>query len=241
MTSVRYSSPCALSVVTLASRRTRSAGAKQYMPELTSSTLNSASDASLCSTMRWTDCASSRITRPYPAGSLMRAVSTVARAWLLRCVCSKFCNVVPVSRGVSPVSTTTGASPRLMPRESRSAIATRTAWPVPDCVSCTTVSAHGAISCTCATTASRPCPTTTTTCSGSRAAAASSTWPSNERPATWWRTLGVAECMRLPSPAARMNTAEGRVTTQERICLVGARTASLRFRRQPSTKSHTHR
>ena len=69
---------------------------------------------------------------------------------------------------------------------------------------------RGATSARCAATWSRPWPTTTTRCSGSRPAAAATAWPSRVRPPISCRTLGSADFIRVPSPAARTTTAAGR-------------------------------
>src|SRR4051794_6793368 len=46
--------------------------------------------------------------------------------------------------------------------------------------------------------------------SGSRLRAVATTWPNSERPRIWCRTLGVADRIRVPSPAASTTTAAGR-------------------------------
>ncbi len=92
-------------------------------------------------------------------------------------------------------------------------IPTPTAWPVPRLRSCTAVRtsrpSSAPICWQWVPTSSRPCPTTTTRWSGAASAAACSAWPSRLRPPTGWSTFGVAERMRVPSPAARTTTAAG--------------------------------
>lgn len=87
----------------------------------------------------------------------------------------------------------------------------RTACPVPFCSAWTAVRTPGSTSARCAVTFSRACPTTTTRFSGSNARAAASTWPTSERPQMLCRTFGVADFIRVPSPAASTTTAAGRV------------------------------
>ena len=136
---------------------------------------------------------------------------TVDAAPAAVCVPTSACRVAVVSSGVSPATTRTGPRPSsATPVASRPSSATRTAWPVPFCCSCTTASAAGAIAARCSVTRSRPCPTTTTRCSGSRPATEARTCPRRLRPAISWRTFGVVDTMRVPSPAARTTTADGR-------------------------------
>ena len=66
--------------------------------------------------------------------------------------------------------------------------------------------ASGATSARCAPTWSAPCPTTTTVRSARSGAAAASTWPSRVRPSSGCSTLGRADFIRLPSPAASTTT-----------------------------------
>ena len=75
--------------------------------------------------------------------------------------------------------------------------------------------------CTAATTRSRSWRTTTPTCSAPVARAARIAWPTRVTPPMGCRTLGVADFIRVPSPAARTMTAAGRgVLTREgsRVC-----------------------
>ena len=128
----------------------------------------------------------------------------------------------PGSARVSPVSSgrvagdheQRAAAPSTTPAAASPSSATRIAWPVPFCCSCTTTTASGAISARCAATCSRPWPTTTTRWSGCREDAAAITCPTSERPPTSCSTLGVAETMRVPTPAARTTTADGRRLTR---------------------------
>src|SRR5205085_7730579 len=83
----------------------------------------------------------------------------------------------------------------------RAARATATAWPVPRCGSCTTLSVPGGRTCR---TAAASWPSTTSVRCAPASAVATSTWAIMGQPARLCRALGHAERMRVPLPAARM-------------------------------------
>ena len=160
--------------------------------------------ASPCSTTRATLSLRSRPMRPYPVGSVSRAVSNVAAAPVCRCCATRAATVSLRSSGVSPGSTS--KSPDSSRSSSMNAdMPTRTASPVPRCTSCSTKpmrSADDPSSCTFFVTASAPCPTTTTVRLTSRPRSDASTWRSIGRPHRRWRGFGRVERIRVPSPAA---------------------------------------
>ena len=119
-------------------------------------------------------------------------------AW---CSSAKARSDSPSSSGVSPAATIT--VPVVVPDAS---IATRTACPVPSCVSWTASTADGTSSVMCGPTCSRWWPTTATTLVGSTACTAWSTWPIMERPPIGCSTFMVFDFMRVPPPAARTMT-----------------------------------
>src|ERR687894_521819 len=88
----------------------------------------------------------------------------------------------------------------------RTSNAQQTAWPVPCCCACTAarrsrpsvVASVRRWGCT----ASRPWPITTTRCSGASPATARTACSTRGRPAIGCSTLGIAECILVPSPAA---------------------------------------
>ena len=87
----------------------------------------------------------------------------------------------------------------------------RTACPVPPWWSWITILASGASPVACAPTWSRAWPTTTISRSGSRSWAAAMACPSMLRPHSGCSTFGRVDFIRVPSPAARMMTAAGRL------------------------------
>ena len=105
-----------------------------------------------------------------------------------------------------------GCRPRR--RDRRTAVsATLTASPVPRWTRCSTNSTGTSVtSCSCSVfvTRSAPWPTTTTIRSSGSSASASTTCSTIGRPQSGWRTLGVSERMRVPSPAARTTADSGR-------------------------------
>src|ERR1700738_2298854 len=105
-----------------------------------------------------------------------------------------------VTSGASPNTTSTG--PRCPLSWPSAALA---ACPVPSGLVWTTVG-WGAKA---AATALAPGATTTNTLADFRRATFSSTWRSMGQPASGWRTLGVADFMRVPAPAASTTTAIG--------------------------------
>ena len=109
----------------------------------------------------------------------------------------------PRSSGVSPYATTT--VPVVAPASASSA--TRTAWPVPSCVSWTASTASGTSSGMCGPTCSRWWPTTATIRVGlASPATAASTWPIMLRPPIGCSTFMVLDFIRVPPPAARTMT-----------------------------------
>ena len=88
-------------------------------------------------------------------------------------------------------------------RPSSACSAVRTASPVPSGGSCTTLSAGETIR----ATLSICCPTTTTLAAGDRGCKASNKCAIIGRPAIGCMTLGIADFIRVPLPAARMMAA----------------------------------
>ena len=117
------------------------------------------------------------------------------------------CNVAVVTSGESPFSTSTSPV-----NPSSSGRADATAWPVPRGFTCTTVSAGDTASATC----SMPGATTTMVRAGSSGATAASTCRIIGRWAMRCSTLGSADFIRVPWPAARIRTAR-------RASVMGAR------------------
>ena len=87
--------------------------------------------------------------------------------------------------------------------------AASTAWPVPACVACSKMSMPGATLAASARTASMPGATTRASLAAPAEWAMASTCASIDRPAMPCRTLGIAERMRTPLPAARTTIRSG--------------------------------
>ncbi len=144
-----------------------------------------------------------RTIRPYPAGSATTAVTTVASARAVSWAFRTFFSVSDDKRGTSPDRRS--RVPELCPS---TASVESSACAVPSCGSCTT-KPRPARPDSAAWTASAWCPTTMVTDRGARVKAVSSTWLIIGRPATWCRTLGRADFMRVPFPAARTTMCRG--------------------------------
>ncbi len=133
----------------------------------------------------------------------MAATSTAADT--RRRSAKKCANVSPVSSGVSPNSTSRSSiSPFGASLPWRAASPVRTASPVPRGGSCTTLCAGS----TRRATASIRGPITTTVAAGRSGVSAANRCAIIGRPATGCKTLGIADFIRVPPPAARMMAAK---------------------------------
>ena len=108
ITSVRYSSPCSLWVVSLPSACASSAASNAYRPALISVIARCSDVASRSSTIASTaPVCRSRMMRPSPYGSATSAVSTVAAAPAASCASTRSASVRDRSSGTSPLTMTT--------------------------------------------------------------------------------------------------------------------------------------
>ena len=110
---------------------------------------------------------------------------------------------VGCTSGTSPYSTSVTSS--LPSPSSSSGTACCTAWPVP-CCGCCNAKCRPSWPPNACLTRSAPWPTTTVMRAGASSRALASTCANMGLPASVCSTLGRSDCMRLPSPAARITT-----------------------------------
>ena len=146
----------------------------------------------------------SRLIRPRPNG-----LSTVSVNIDIPSVLADFkaVNVWQLTNGTSPYKI------RLWPSFGNSDRVTFTAWPVPNCSVWAThvIGKCAYCSLMSAWTCSPPKPWTIMVSSTVNWWQVSSTWPNNDLPASVCSTFGLADCIRVPLPAARIITERGAV------------------------------
>ena len=189
----------------VASRSIAWHAASTMMPPLTRPIARSSGLASAASTMRSSVPSAARTSRPYAPGSSGRIPATSTAAAFRRRSANRRVRAPVVKSGVSPNSTKRSpTSPWGAKRPARGPSAARTASPVPSGGSCTTLCAGA----TRLATAFIRGPITTTVAAGASGRSASSRCAIIGRPAIGCMTLGIADFIRVPLPAARMMAAK---------------------------------
>ena len=136
------------------------------------------------------------ITRPYPVGSSASKAANAIGAFVSRRAATTSRINAPVMSGVSPQAMSSSFA-----EAGSAASAQRTASAVPSGFGCSAIETLPPSSSASPAVAGE---STTTDFSVNASAAAATTQPAIGRPSSWCSTLGTWDCIRDPTPAARM-------------------------------------